>query len=67
MLTQQDIKNLIEAMQEVFATKDELNELRSDFRGLQNSMDCIAKQFGDFQVEMRAMNSRVTRLEKHTE
>lgn len=66
MLTQQDIKNLIEAMREVFATKEEFTELKSSFNDLQTSMDNITVKFDKFQTEMVVINHRVTKLEKHT-
>jgi hypothetical protein len=43
MLTDQDIKKLIEAEKEVFTTKDDFELLRKDFRTLQTSVDGYAK------------------------
>ena len=48
MLTNEDIKKLIEAQEEVFATKEDLEgmkaELREDFSDLQSAVDEYAKK-----------------------
>ena len=42
MLTPEDIKNLIEAEQAVFATKQDFEELRKDFSRLATGVDAYA-------------------------
>ena len=48
MLTNEDIKKLIEAQEEVFATKEDLEgmkaELKEDFSDLQSTVDEYAKK-----------------------
>lgn len=72
MLTDKDIQRLIIAFRGVFpglddiATKTELAELKESFNVLQTAMDNVVIRFDNFQVEMLAVNHRVTRLEKHT-
>lgn len=60
------IKLLIVSMREEFPTRIEFDELRGEFRALQQTMDGVIKRFDVFETEMRAMNHRVGRLEKHT-
>jgi len=43
MITDLDIKNLITAMKEEFPDKQDFDDLKSDFRTLQTSVDNFAK------------------------
>lgn len=52
MLTNEDIKKLIEFQEEVFATKEDLEkmktEIREDFSNLQSAVDAYAKKADTF-------------------
>lgn len=52
MLTDQDIKKLIEAEKEVFTTKGDFELLRTDFRTLQTSVDSYAKLADTYYKEL---------------
>lgn len=47
MLTDEDIKKLIDAEKEVFTTKEDLAKLEQMFSNLQTSVDAYAKNGGD--------------------
>ena len=68
MLTQEDIQNLIQAQKDVFATKEEFqsfrDEYRKDFSDLQISVDSYAKRANDYFEEMVALSHRLDRHEK---
>ncbi len=63
MLTTEDIKKLIEAEKEVFPTKTDFEELRTDFRSLQTSVDAYAKQAKDYYQEVTVLMAKVNRME----
>ena len=44
MLTNEDVQKLLTAFKTVFATKEEFQELRNNFSGLQVSIDAYAKK-----------------------
>jgi len=64
MLTQEDIKKLIDAQKEVFATKDDFENLRKEFSELQNSIDSYAKKSDSYFQEMVFLSRKVDRHEK---
>jgi len=66
MLDDKDIQKLIEvfATREEVATKQDLEELRGDFRNLQGSVDTYAKKADTFFQEMVMLTHKVNRLEK---
>jgi len=64
MLTDQDIKKLIEAEKEVFTTKADFELLRGDFRTLQTSVDGYTKLADTYYKEVIVLISKVTRMEE---
>ena len=52
MLTQEDIKLLIEAEKEVFPTKTDFGELQTSFSALQTSVDKYAKKTDTYHQEL---------------
>ncbi len=64
MLTDQDIKKLME----VFSTREEIDnrfeELRKDFSNLQSAVDSYAKRADTYFQEMLMLARRVDRIEK---
>ena len=64
MLTDEDIKKLIEAERTVFTTKDDFDRLREDFANLQSAVDAYAKKADTYFQEMVALAHRVDRHEK---
>ncbi len=66
MLEDKDIQKLIEvfATREEVATKQDLEELREDFRGLQTSVDAYANKADAYFQEMVMLSHKVDRLEK---
>jgi len=66
MLEDKDIQKLIEvfATREEVATKQEFEELRGDFRNLQDSVDAYAKKADTFFQEMVMLAHKVDRHEK---
>jgi len=64
MLTDEDIKKLIQ----VFATRDEMDtrfeELRTDFSNLQSAVDAYAKKADAYFQEMVVLSHKVNRMEK---
>jgi DNA replication initiation complex subunit (GINS family) len=68
MLTDEDIKKLIEAEQEVFLTKIDFegfkDELKQDFSNLQTAVDNYAKKADTYFQEMVVLTHKVERLEK---
>ena len=67
MLTNNDILRIITAHREVFATKEELmdlrNEMHNDFSVLQLSVDNIAKKVDDYSQEKDVLLYKVKRSE----
>lgn len=55
MITDEDIKKIIEAEREVFTTKDDFDELKHMFLDLQSSVDAYAKKADTYFQEMAAM------------
>lgn len=68
MFTEEDIKKIIEANREVFATKEDFEsfreEMRKAFSELQDSVDAYAKKADDYFKEMVALSHKVNRHEK---
>jgi uncharacterized coiled-coil DUF342 family protein len=68
MLTDEDIKKIIEANREVFPTKEDFNdfkqELKESFSELQTSVDTYAKKADDYFKEMVALSQKVDRHER---
>ena len=68
MLTEEDIKKIIEANQEVFPTKGDFEdfreEMRKSFSDLQTSVDAYAKKADTYFQEMVALSHKVDRHEK---
>ncbi|KKT17381.1 MAG: hypothetical protein A2654_01495 [Candidatus Nealsonbacteria bacterium RIFCSPHIGHO2_01_FULL_43_31] len=66
MLDDKDIQKLIEvfATREEVATKQDLEELKEDFRNLQTSVDAYAKKADTYFQEMVMLTHKVDRLEK---
>jgi len=68
MLTDEDIKKIIEANLEVFPTKGDFEnfkqELKASFSDLQTSVDSYAKKADDYFKEMVALSQKVDRHEK---
>lgn len=66
MLTQTDIKKIIDANKEVFATKNDIlrvkDELIGDFSDLQSSVDGYAKKADTYFQEMLVMAHRLDRV-----
>ncbi len=68
MLTNEDIKKIIEANSELFATKGDLaefrEEMRKNFSDLQSAVDSYAHKADAYFQEMVALSHKVNRLEK---
>lgn len=68
MLTDKDIRNIIEANRHVFATKEELadfrEEMRKNFAELLTSVDVYAKKADTYFQEMLMLAHRIDRHEK---
>ena len=68
MLEEKDIQKIIDAMQEVFATKQEFEkwkeDLRTDFSKLQEAVDAYAKKADTYFQEMVMLAHKVERHEK---
>ena len=68
MLEEKDIQKIIDAMEEVFATKQEFEkwkeELRTDFFKLQEAVDAYAKKADTYFQEMVMLAHKVERHEK---
>lgn len=68
MLTPEDTTNLINAFQEVFPTKEELEafreEMRQGFSDFQVSVDTYAKKADDYFQEMVMFSHKIERHEK---
>jgi len=63
MLTEKDIKKIIEANQEVFPTKGDFEdfreEMRKSFSDLQTAVDAYAKRADTYFQEMVALSHKV--------
>ncbi|OGZ70142.1 MAG: hypothetical protein A2904_02300 [Candidatus Staskawiczbacteria bacterium RIFCSPLOWO2_01_FULL_33_9] len=66
MLDNKDIQKLIEvfATREEIVTKNELEDLKSDFRNLQTSVDAYAVKADKYFQEMLMLSHKVDRHEK---
>ncbi len=68
MLDNDDIKKLIEAQKEVFATKEDLeqmkDEIRKDYSDLLSAIDAYAKRADTYFQEMLMLSQKVDRHEK---
>jgi len=64
MLSQEGIQKLIEAQEQIFATKQEFEELRKDFSRLANGVDNDAKKADTYFQEMVMLAHKVDRHEK---
>ena len=68
MLTQMDIKKIVGANKEVFATKEDIlkvkDELINDFSDLQSAVDGFAKKADLYFQEMLVLAHRMDRMEK---
>jgi len=68
MLTEEDIKKIIEANREVFPSKEDFesfkDELKQSFSDLQTSVDAYAKKSDTYFQEMVMLTHKVNRLEK---
>lgn len=68
MLTEEDIKKIIEANQEVFPAKEDFesfkDEIKQSFSDLQSSVDAYAKKADTYFQEMLMLARKVDRLEK---
>lgn len=68
MLTEEDIKKIIEANQEVFPTKEDFEnfkqEIKQSFSDLQTSVDAYAKKADTYFQEMVVLSHKVDRHEK---
>ena len=68
MLTEEDIKKIIEANREVFPSKEDFesfkDELKQSFSDLQTSVDTYAKKADTYFQEMVMLTHKVNRLEK---
>ena len=66
MLDDKDIQKLIEvfATREEIVTKNEFEDLRSDFRNLQTSVDAYAASADKYFQEMAMLSNKVDRHEK---
>lgn len=67
MLTDEDIKNLIEAHKTIFATREEIDmkfdAMYEKFSDLQTSVDAYAKKADTFMQELVMLSRKVDRLE----
>ena len=68
MLTDQDVQKIIQALEEVFSTKEDFekfkDEMKISFSNLQTSVDTYAKKADTYYKEMAALNHRINRLEE---
>ena len=68
MITQKDIQNIITAEREVFATKQELSEMReemrTEFSTLTKAVDAYSQKAETFFQELVMTNHKVERHEK---
>ncbi len=68
MLTNQDIQKIIKANEQVFATKEDLenfkDEMKENFSNLLTSVDSYAKKADSFFQEMVMLSHKVDRQEK---
>ena len=68
MLTNEDIKKIIEANREVFPAKEDFenfkDEIKHSFADLQTSVDAYAKKADAYFQEMVMLAHKVDRLEK---
>lgn len=64
MLTDEDIKKLIDAHKEVFPTKDDFEGLRESFSELQTSVVSFATGTKENADEILVVNNRVTTTEE---
>ena len=68
MLEDKDIKRIIEAATEIFATREEIDqkfyEMRQDFSTLQSAVDRYAKRADAYFQEMVALSHQVKRHER---
>ena len=68
MLTEEDIKKIIEANREVFPSKEDFesfkDEIKQGFSDLQTSVDAYAKKADTYFQEMVMLAHKVDRLEK---
>jgi len=68
MLTDEDIKKIIEANREVFPSKEDFEgfkqELKTSFSDLQTSVDTYALKADNYFKEMTALSHKVDRHEK---
>ena len=68
MLTEEDIKKIIEANREVFPSKEDFenfkDEMKQSFSDLQTSVDAYAKKADTYFQEMVMLTHKVDRLEK---
>jgi len=68
MLTDEDIKKIIEANREVFPNKEDFEsfkeEMKQSFSDLQISVDAYAKKADTYFQEMVMLSHKVNRLEK---
>lgn len=68
MLTEEDIQKIIEANQEIFATKEDFEDFREEikksFSDLQSSVDTYAEKADAFFQEMVMLSHQVKRHER---
>lgn len=68
MLADKDIKRIVEANREVFATKEDLEDFKEEmiknFSDLQTAVDGYAKRADTYFQEMTALSHKVDRHEK---
>jgi len=68
MLSEEDIKKIIEANREVFPSKEDFEsfkeEMKQSFSDLQTSVDAYAKKADAYFQEMVMLTHKINRLEK---
>ena len=64
MLTQEDIKNLITAEREVFATKEDIGDVKERLSALTTSVDLYSSKADNYHKEMSVLIHRVDRVEE---
>lgn len=68
MLSNNDINRIITACRAEFATKQELqefaDEMRKDFAAVLSSLDGMAKNISEINMEMKAHNAQLNRHER---
>jgi hypothetical protein len=68
MLTQEDIQKLLDAQQQIFVTKGDLEDFRDEVRNmiseLQTSVDAYSKKADTYFQEMVMLSHKVDRHEK---